>query len=204
MKLSPYLRKHSEAFGIFLSEEDIARLELFYSVIQEHNEVLHLVGPMSDEEFAVRHVLESLTMLDELNAGTHFADVGSGGGLPALPCVIVRPDLRCSLIEAKQKKARFLSEAAERIGVEQRVDVVNRQFHETSPGNATVVTCRALDKFTDKLPKLVEWSGRRTMLLFGGPTLARALERLKPKHTSKLMPGSQQRYLYVVPARKHA
>ena len=39
----------------------------FYDLIQEHNPILHLVGPMSAEEFAIRHVLESLDA-DRLSA----------------------------------------------------------------------------------------------------------------------------------------
>jgi 16S rRNA G527 N7-methylase RsmG len=37
-----------------------------------------------------------------------FADVGTGAGLPSIPCVIARADLRGVLIESKIKKAMFL------------------------------------------------------------------------------------------------
>jgi hypothetical protein len=58
------------------------------------------------------------------------------------------------------------------------------------------VTCRALDKFSDKLPRLLRWAGDRTFLFFGGPSLQDALERQRMNFDSKLMPLSEQRYLF--------
>jgi len=59
------------------------------------------------------------------------------------------------------------------------------------------VTCRALDKFTEKLPRLVKSSRGRRLLLFGGPSLADALERLRLPVIAKLLPMSDRRYLFI-------
>jgi len=195
------LKRHQAAFGIDLPDDTLHRLADYYELINEHNPILHLVGPCSPDEFAVRHILESLTLLKHLPTGAKFADVGAGAGLPAIPCLLVRDDLKAVLIESKLKKARFLSEAVSTLGLANRVLIFDRQFEETQPGEARFITCRALDKFTEKLPRLVKWSAPRTMLLFGGNRLSESLEKHKLAAERELLPMSDQRFLFKVSPR---
>jgi len=164
----------------------------------EHNPLLHLVGPCSPEEFAIRHILESLTLLEYLPEGAKFADVGAGAGLPSIPCLLVREDLYSVLIESKEKKTMFLEKTMKNLGLNGKAEIVNCQFEEADPSNCRFVTCRALDKFTQKLPKLIKWSGKRRSLLFGGPTLGETLRRCDVPFSAELMPMSRQRFLYVL------
>lgn len=189
---------HQAAFGIDLEASVIERLADHFDLVTEHNPLLHLTGPSTPEEFAIRHVLESLTMLEFLPLGARFADVGSGAGFPSIPCLIVRKDLKSVLIESKEKKASFLKTAVEKLGLNARATVVARQFAELQRPNVTHVTCRALDRFTQHLPRLVKWSGAKTMLFFGGPGLRDSLGLQKLKYEERLMPLSEQRYLFVV------
>ena len=192
------LKSHQPVFGIELTEANISALVDYYALINEYNAILHLVAPMSAEEFAIRHILESLTLLKYLPPKTRFADVGTGAGLPSIPCLLVRDDLKAVLIESKEKKVNFLKTAVKTLGLSSRVQVVNRQFEEIDPGNCEYVTCRALDKFTEKLPRLLKWSMRRGLLLFGGNNLKEALKNQKVKFDVKLMPSSEQRFLFIL------
>lgn len=185
------------SFGLALGDDAIERLATYYEFIQEHNPILHLVGPSTPGEFAVRHILESLTLLRHLPAGSKFADVGTGAGLPSIPCLLVREDLRVVLIESKEKKTKFLEAAVNALGIASRASVVNKQFQEVDPADCETVTCRALDKFTEKLPGLVKWAKRRRFAIFGGPAIESVLAGLKIGFTRELMPGSDQRYLFV-------
>jgi len=181
-----------------LSDAAVDRLADYYALLMEHNPILHLVAPSTADEFAHRHILESLTLLEHLPAGARFADLGTGGGLPSIPCLLVRSDLKGLLIESKEKKTKFLDLAVAALGIGDRVEIVNKQFGEVDPANCESVTCRALDKFTEKLPRMLKWRMRRQMLLFGGPNLRDALRSEKATFTERLMPMSDQRYLFVV------
>ena len=192
------LRKHQSAFGIELTGETISRLADHYAAVLAANTLLHLVAPCSPEEFAVRHVLESLTLLKHLPMHARFADVGAGAGLPSIPCLVARDDLKAVLIESKEKKSTFLLETTEKLDLAGRAKVVNRQFEEVVPEAFEFVTCRALDKFSEKLPRLLKWAGRRTMLLYGGPNLEERLGTLGVQVSRELMPMSERRYLFVV------
>src|SRR5262249_26030660 len=102
------LQKHQTLFRQEISDQKIERLADYYELVMEYNPILHLVAPCTADEFATRHVLESLTMLEFLPGGTRLADVGPGAGLPSVPCLLVRDDLSVILIESKEKKAGFL------------------------------------------------------------------------------------------------
>lgn len=191
------IEKHQENFGLNLSDEKIAFLNDYYELIQEHNEILHLVAPSSAEEFATRHILESLTMLEFLPNKTRFADIGTGAGLPAIPCLLVREDLRGVLIESKAKKTGFLQKVVEKCKLEKRVKIINKQFEEVRNFDISYVSCRALDKFTQKLPAILKWSGNCSLLFFGGNNLREELKKHRVKFKEKLMPLSEQRYLFI-------
>jgi 16S rRNA (guanine527-N7)-methyltransferase len=192
------LAADGEKFGVELDEQSIERLAGFYEIVAENNPLLHLVAPCSAEEFARRHILESLTMLEFLPPGSRFCDVGTGAGLPAIPCLLVRSDLKAELIESKEKKARYLTDAVEKLGIADRAKIINKQFEEADPGKAEFVTCRALDKFTQKLPKILRWSKGREKLFFGGPNLHEALIEQGFGVEERLMPMSEQRFLFRV------
>jgi 16S rRNA (guanine(527)-N(7))-methyltransferase RsmG len=184
-------------FDLDLETETIGRLADYYEEVMEHNPLLHLVAPCSAEEFATRHVLESLTLLKHLPRDAVFADIGSGGGLPAIPCLIVREDLKARLIESKDKKTEFLRNAIERLGLGGHAEVIGKQFSETDPGDAEFVTCRALDKFAEHLRRLIKWSGERSLLLFGGEQIGQLLAKYGINAVPELMPLSERRYLFV-------
>jgi 16S rRNA (guanine527-N7)-methyltransferase len=195
--LASAIEKHRSAFAISLNNAQIGRLADYYEFVQEHNPLLHLVAPCSAEEFATRHILESLTLIEFLPQSTRFADVGAGAGLPSIPCLLVREDLSADLIESKIKKSAFLEAAIEKLELTVRASVRNRQFEETRPGEASVITCRALDKFSEKLPRLIKWSKGRPLLLFAGPDLRAEIEKFRTIDREQLMPLSARRYLFV-------
>ncbi|PYS99335.1 MAG: 16S rRNA (guanine(527)-N(7))-methyltransferase RsmG [Acidobacteria bacterium] len=191
------VKSNQEAFRLDLGDDVVERLADYYELVQQHNPILHLVGPCSPEEFATRHILESLTLLEFLPANARLADIGTGAGLPAIPCLIARGDISAVLIESKQKKCEFLKTAASNLSLGPRIQIIDRQFEEVNPSGFEVITCRALDKLVDKLPRLLKWGKSRTFLLFGGFTLLEALDNLEINYRRKLMPLSRQRFLFV-------
>ena len=193
------LAANAVRYGLRLRDEELARLGDYYDTVAAWNARLHLVAPCAPAEFATRHVLESLTALPLLDEGARVVDVGSGAGLPVVPCLIVRPDLSATLVEASPKKAVFLREALRRVERHTRARVLAERFERLPPPAADALTCRALERFDESLPALARWAaGVRTLLLFGGPALGQRIESLALAHEAVLMPDSEQRFLYVI------
>ena len=182
------------SFDLDLPAETISRLGEYYSLLTRWNDRLHLVAPCTPEEFAVRHVLESLMLLKHLPQNATIADIGSGGGLPIIPCLIVRPDLAATLIESSQKKSVFLREATRGL----KATIIAQPFEQIDPPPVEFVTCRALDQFMQKLPALLDWAPvGSTLLLFGGETLREELRKASVNFEALLIPQSEKRFLFL-------
>lgn len=193
------LEERAPRFGVRLDGQLSARLREYYELVAAWNARLHLVAPCPPAEFASRHVLESLLAAAHIAPGAHVADVGSGAGLPVIPCLIARADLSATLIEASPKKAVFLREALACAGARERAAVVAARFEKTPAPDASYVTCRALDRFTELLPALVSWSPPQSrLLLFGGDSLREQLDKSSHAYTALRVPESERRFLFVV------
>jgi 16S rRNA (guanine(527)-N(7))-methyltransferase RsmG len=204
-KLSPRgefdkaLARHAAAFGVELDDEARARLGDYFGLVSNWNPRLHLVAPCPPAEFATRHALESLLALAYIPEGATFIDIGSGAGLPAVPCLVARPGLKGVLVESSQKKAVFLREALSRLGLSDRARVVNERFERVEPPAADCLTCRAIERFTEILPALVSWSTNvPRLLLFGGESLRERLEAEGLAFETVHVPESERRFLFVV------
>lgn len=192
-----HFEANQKAFGVSFSTDKIFRLARFYELVEKHNALLHLVAPTSAETFVVRHVLESIYAEQFLPKNARFADLGTGAGLPAAPLLIARSDLYGFLIESKLKKANFLTEVLAECKLEDRARILNNQFEELQKPDVSWVTCRALDKFVPKLPKILKWSADCNFLFFGGNALRDALKENGAEFEEKLLPLSEQRFVFV-------
>ena len=192
------LEEHAPRYGVRLDGPTISHLREYYEQVVAWNARLHLVAPCTPAEFATRHVLESLLAAAHIAGGAHVADVGSGAGLPVIPCLLLRPDLRATLIESSPKKAVFLREALRRVGAHERATVVAARFEKTHAPDAAYVTCRALDRFTELFPELVAWSPpQSTLLLFGGESLREQLDKSGLIYQAQHIPASDRRFLFI-------
>lgn len=192
------IKRKQDFFGIELSDAHLIILDRYKDIVFQHNPLLHLTAPMSEEEFAVRHILESLTMTEFLPQKAKIVDVGAGAGLPSIPCLIVRSDLQAVLIESKRKKADFLTKVVNELSLSERTYIINQNFEHTTKPDAEFVCCRALDKFTQKLPKLLKWGKESHFLLFGSDNLQKALEKQKINFIRKKLPLSEKRFIFFI------
>ncbi len=193
------LRTHAHDYDIEFSQEDLQQLTSYYQIINTWNPRLHLVAPSSAAEFARRHILESLMLLRHVPDGARIVDIGSGAGLPTIPCLITRADLSAVLIESAKRKAVFLREALALIGRSDSATVIAQRFEDVEPPEARFITARAVDRFAEVLPRLISWAPRpSTLLLFGGKELKGSVEDLGLRYEEMLIPNSERRYLFKV------
>ena len=193
------LAQHAPEYGVEFTPKQSESLAAFYEHLLKWNDQLHLVAPCEPEEFAVRHVLESLCALPYIPHQASVADIGSGGGLPIVPLLVMRPDIHATLIESSAKKYIYLHETAVKILPASFTRIITFRFEHAVTPPMRIITCRALDRFTEKLPLLYNWANQGCVfLLFAGPDVREALEKLGVSYEEKLLPNSEQRYLFIV------
>jgi 16S rRNA (guanine527-N7)-methyltransferase len=102
-----------EDLGLKLSAANIADLELFLQEMGRWNQVHNLTAIEGEKDSVRLHLIDSIAVLPVLRQflkalSPKIADLGSGGGLPAIPIAIIEPEWQISLIEAIRKKTAFL------------------------------------------------------------------------------------------------
>ena len=99
-------------YGISLTPEQTNHFSMYADTLVEWNEKVNLTAITDMEEIEVKHFLDSLLLLDALDAkdGATLIDVGTGAGFPAVPCGIMRSDLKLTLLDSLKKRLTFLEE----------------------------------------------------------------------------------------------
>lgn len=155
-----------------LSETQLASISTYIDILLRWNERMNLTAVRDPEEIVTRHWGESLFAAQQLlgsREGPAVADVGSGAGFPGLALALYAPSVQVTLIEAQQRKATFMKEAARTITLTNVNIFAGRA--EDWRGQADLVTLRAVEKFADALPvaaKLVRPGGRLGLLIGDG------------------------------------
>lgn len=109
--------------NIELSQDKADKLLKLYEFLVEYNQNVNLTAITDFEEVVVKHFIDSVlpfTMID-LKENSSFIDVGTGAGFPSIPLMIVRPDLKGTLLEALNKRCVFLEKACKLTGVDAKV-----------------------------------------------------------------------------------
>ncbi len=142
----------------------------------------------------VQHVGDALTLLPPLPSGPfRLADVGSGGGVPGIPLAIARPDATVMLIESTKKKAAFLREAVDALGLtnvsisQWRAEDVGRSNSRETFDVATARAVATLDWLAEWCLPLLKTGG--TMLAMKGPRVAEELPAARK--AIKLLGGAE-------------
>jgi 16S rRNA (guanine527-N7)-methyltransferase len=116
--------------------------------LEEANAQFNLTAIRDRPGMLRKHVLDSLSLQAFLR-GTRVADVGTGAGFPGLPLALVDPQRQFTLIEATGKKARFVFQTAERLGIA-NVTVVHTRAEQYRPTELfDTVVARALSSLAD-------------------------------------------------------
>lgn len=96
--------------GIELDETALERLDKYAEYLVEVNKSVNLTRITEPEDIAVKHFLDSMTLLTayEVPQNAAVADVGTGAGFPGMVLKICRPDIDLTLIDSLGKRLDFL------------------------------------------------------------------------------------------------
>ncbi len=148
-------------FGIELDLGEPEQLYAFLDVLYEANETTNLTAIRDESEAWMRHIFDALTLLPviaELEPAdgeqVRVCDVGSGGGVPAIPLAIVRPDVSFTMLEATGRKTALLDGFIGQLGLK-NIRVVNARAERVGAFETgemreqfDLVTARALGRIT--------------------------------------------------------
>ncbi|HEY80007.1 MAG TPA: 16S rRNA (guanine(527)-N(7))-methyltransferase RsmG [Caldilineae bacterium] len=163
----PDLARDAASLGVPLTPEQLQRFRRYTARLLEANQRMNLTALRDEASLTLRYHLDALALLPVIARAAGLtpdalreqawraADVGSGGGAPAIPLAIAWPQLRYTLIESIAKKARFLEAAARALDLPLTTLHVRAEDAGRDPSHREaydLVTARAVAE----LPALVE------------------------------------------------
>lgn len=161
MKLQPPsgtdLRERLQAglhrLGMDADPERMDALLAYVALLERWNRVYNLTAVRTPEAMLVRHVFDCLSVMPLLRvfrAGgdAYVADIGSGAGLPGIIVAICEPRWRVDCVDAVEKKAAFIRQAAGALGLH-NVHAVHGRAEVLAPLDADIVISRAFASLAD-------------------------------------------------------
>ena len=112
------MEKLFKEYGLNIDENKKNLFKSYFSLLTEYNSRFNITAITDEREVIVKHFIDSALGV-ELLKGETLADVGSGGGFPAIPLKILKPDLKITLIEATEKKCEFLKTVADTLDLKE-------------------------------------------------------------------------------------
>jgi len=128
------------------AEAVLGDLQVYAALLTKWQQVQNLVSRETLQDLWRRHIADSLQVL-RLVAGSDrvFLDLGSGGGLPAIPlAVALKGRGRFTLVEPTSRKASFLRTVGRELQLELDVRAVPAQEIDSRETAPDVITSRAL------------------------------------------------------------
>jgi 16S rRNA (guanine527-N7)-methyltransferase len=175
--LDEALAKTAAAWSVPLDGAQADALQRFASLLMTWTARINLTGAASVDALADEHLPDSFALASRLSpaevgeTAVRVVDVGSGGGLPAIPLAVLCPHLRFELFEPIAKKTAFLRTAVRELDLGERVKVTAKRAETVAPADFDVAISRATlppPAWIDLAAQLVRPGGRIFVLASDG------------------------------------
>ena len=121
---APLFDERAARAGLTVDPELKAKLLAYYSVLMRWNQKINLTALIDPAAAIDRLLLEPVSAAPYLPVSTPMADLGSGGGSPAIPLALALAAPSVLMVESRSRKAAFLREAARVVGIATTVEAV--------------------------------------------------------------------------------
>jgi 16S rRNA (guanine527-N7)-methyltransferase len=167
----------AEVFGA-----ELARAVAYAEILATRGVEWGVIGPREVPRLWDRHLMNCAVVADLVEPGYGtLADVGSGAGLPGVVLALVLPEVRVTLIEPLERRARFLTECISELELMNASVLRGRAEDVTGQVAADVVTARAVAPLDRLVPLAAGLARKRGMVLaIKGSSADEELERAKP------------------------
>ncbi len=149
--------------GINPTPKQLSQLEEYYNLLLEWNSKMNLTRITDKEEVYLKHFYDSLTIkkIIDLNDYNTLCDIGTGAGFPGIVLKIFYPHLQIVLVDAREKKLKFLDEVIKKLSLK-NIETKHIRAEEYTE-KFDIVTSRAvanIEKLMDYTMHIVKKNGK--------------------------------------------
>ena len=145
-------------WGISLPHDARSLFQQYTNLLLDWNQRINLTAITDPYEIAVKHFIDSLSLLAVYQPaqGASLLDIGSGAGFPSIPLLIVRRDLQITMLDSLNKRLVFLQTVLQNLELHAQTIHIRAEEGAKKPvlrEQFDVVTARAVAA----LPVLLEY-----------------------------------------------
>ena len=166
--------------GLKLSDTQYKQFQTYYELLVEWNDKINLTAIIEERDVFIKHFYDSICLIKGVDL--HFQtllDVGSGAGLPSIPLKIIYPDLKITIIDALNKRIKFLQVLVDALDLD--VELIHGRVEEYKRKHCfDLVTARAvanLNMLSELCIPFVKIDG--LFIAMKGPRLSEELDTSK-------------------------
>ena len=133
--------------NITLTKHMLEQLEKYDEVLRSENKKYNLTAIKNKEYVYLKHFYDSLTLSKIIKLENQsLCDIGTGAGFPGMVLKIIYPNLKVTLVDATEKKCKFLQLVIQELGLKD-IEVIHARaeiYSKTVREKYDIVTSRAV------------------------------------------------------------
>lgn len=129
MEKEEFFNEMQKKLTIKLSVEQLEKFYSYMSLLLEWNEKMNLTAITEPNEIILKHFIDSLTILNEINNNSKVVDVGTGAGFPGIPLSIANESLKITLVDSLNKRLIFLQEVIDKLELK-NIEIVHSRAED--------------------------------------------------------------------------
>lgn len=107
-----------EKYGFILTQKQVEQFKNYYRLLILWNKQFNLTAIVNQTDVIIKHFLDSVLSINELEKDCSVIDIGTGAGFPGIPIKIMRDDIYLCLVDSLKKRTVFLREVVETLQLE--------------------------------------------------------------------------------------
>jgi 16S rRNA (guanine527-N7)-methyltransferase len=122
------LEKALDNLGIGYTQVQIEKFRSYMQQVLKWNENVNLTSIKDEEEFVLKHFVDSVMCATEdcFKDAKKIVDIGTGAGLPGVPLAILFPHKKFVLVDSLAKKMKILKEIIDNLEIKNIILVHSR------------------------------------------------------------------------------
>ncbi len=159
------VKRYFEEAKITVSEKQIRQFSLYYKLVIENNDDNDLTRIKGEDQFVVKHFIDSVYYTKFLTLPESIVDIGTGAGFPGIPLKIMNPDIHLILAEQRSRRVEFLKLAVSELKLT-NVEFYAHKVTEKSFFNVKGVVTRALEDAPETLSRVEHFLPEGGVVIF--------------------------------------